>query len=602
MSPSLTAYADQLVRTVLGQLHASGVRHVVIAPGSRSTPLTMAFATDSRFTPWLHLDERSAAYFALGLARQRREPVAIVCTSGTAAANFAPAVVEAYLSRLPLVVLTADRPPELRDMGANQTIDQARVYGTHVKRASELPLADGSQSVLRLARSIAARAVALAVEDPIGPVHLNFPFREPLLEAGTPLPALAPETDVATPRTEAPAPAPALIASLASQFAGKRGVIYAGPEPYGLPANAIVSLAATLGWPVLAEPLSGVRAGTHDLSHVIDAYDPLLRTPRFTAVAQPEVALRFGAAATSRPAWGFFAARDGLREIVVDVAGGWRDAEGTASMVVHADAAAFCADLAAAVSRLGVRTEASWLALWQAANRAAREAVRAAAAAMPDPFEGSAPLALADALPDGATYVVGNSMPIRDTESFFPAVARDIRIVGTRGASGIDGVVSTAVGAAAANDGPVVLCIGDLSFFHDLNGLWPLRRYGLSLTVLLVNNDGGGIFHFLPQAEAAPAPELFEQWFGTPSGLDFRHAVALHSGRHEVLDAASSSPGGITERLRGAISQPGLTVLELRTDRVRNVAQHREVWARVDAVVASVLEATPAPTTMGAAR
>ena len=580
---SPTAHADQYVRTFIAQLRASGLRHIAIAPGSRSTPLTLAIVREPGITPWLHLDERSAGYFALGLARQLREPVGLVCTSGTAAANFAPAVFEASLSRVPLIVLTADRPPELRDVGANQTIDQSRVYGTHVKQAFEMPVADGTDVLLRLARSTAARALALACEQPPAPVHINFPFREPLTDATPPLPALAPEV-------ASMVPPPAALArevaeGLAREIAGKHGVIYCGPEPYGLPAHEIASLAAALGWPVLAEPLSGLRAGTHVLDGVIDAYDPLFRTARFAQAAAADVVLRFGAAATSRPALGFLASREGLREIVVDVAGGWRDPEGTAQTMVHADPGLFCVTLCDAVASMGVRTEAGWLVLWREANAAAREALLAAADAMDEPFEGRAPMELAEALPDGTTLVVGNSMPVRDMESFYPAVGREVRIVGTRGASGIDGVVSTAVGAAAAKQGPVVLLIGDLSFFHDLNGLWALRRHGLSLTVLLVNNDGGGIFHFLPQAQ--DALQEFETWFGTPHGLDFTHAVALHGGRYERIEGAH----GWAASIASAVQREGLNVLEVRTDRVRNVAQHREVWARVEEAVARVLDA-----------
>jgi 2-succinyl-5-enolpyruvyl-6-hydroxy-3-cyclohexene-1-carboxylate synthase len=282
----------------------------------------------------------------------------------------------------------------------------------------------------------------------------------------------------------------------------------------------------------------------------------------------------------------FLAARDGLQTITVEVPGGWRDPDGTTTTLVQADAALFASMLS---DEITTRTSDSWLALWRSANDAASRALSEATAAIDEPFEGRVPIELAEALPDGSTLVVGNSMPVRDMESFFPAIDRDVRIVGTRGASGIDGVVSTAVGAAAARQGPVVLLIGDLSFFHDLNGLWPLRRHGLSLTVVLVNNDGGGIFNFLAQAEAAP--EHFEQWFGTPHGLDFAHAVALHGGRYERLAGARSW----APRIREALVGDGLTVLEVRTDRVRNVSQHREVWARVEVAVNAVLDAQGAP-------
>lgn len=599
MPASSAAYADQAVRAFTRQLQRAGCSHVVIAPGSRSTPLTLAFARDSRFTPWLHLDERSAAYFALGLARELRAPVALVCTSGTAAANFMPAVVEAYLSRIPLLVLTADRPPELRDIGANQTIDQGRLYGRHVKWTAEMPIADGSEALLHHAAATAARAVSLAAEAPAGPVHVNFPFREPLADASAPL-SVPEDASVVVSRSEPARPSSDVIARLLPSFLG-RGVIVCGPEAYGLPAEAITNLARLLGWPVIADPLSGLRAGRHRLGHVVEAYEALLRVPEFVQAARPEVVLRFGAMPTSKPLMQYMAGLRQAAHVIVDVAGGWRDADASASTFVQADPAAFCEAMSAAVARrrptVGtwladdpVRGAApppdqDWLELWTSANRATRTALREAADAIDEPFEGRAPIELAAALPAGATLVVGNSMPVRDMDAFFPTVPRDVRVVATRGASGIDGVVSTAVGAAAAGGGPVALVIGDLSFFHDLNGLWAAKRHDLSLTVLLVNNDGGGIFHFLPQAEVAS--DEFEQWFGTPHGLDFRGAVEMHGGRFTRLEGHR----GWDVELRTAMAAKGLSVFELRTERERNVVLHRQVWAHVaNAVRGSLAE------------
>ena len=587
MAPSPTAYAEQLVRTFTAQLRASGVQHVVIAPGSRSTPLTIAFVRDQGFTPWLQLDERSAAYFALGLARQLRAPVALVCTSGTAAANFAPAVAEAWLSRIPLVLLTADRPPELRDIGANQTIDQAAMYGTSVKRSVELPIADGTEVLLRYVRATAARMVALAVEAPAGPVHINVPLREPLLDPSIELPALAPADAIEVASARPGEPSMELLERIALQCIGRRGLIICGPESYGLPAAAITALADALGWPVLPDPLSGLRVGTHRLGHVVEAYDPLLRSPRFAAAVAPEVVLRFGGTMSSRALQLFLAACT-PRQIVVDVPGGWRDAEAEASMVVHADPAAFCEALVTMIEarrHAAAAPDVRWLTTWIEANRVAREAMRTALDAMEEPFEGRASVELGEAMPNGSTLVIGNSMAIRDSEAFYPSNMRDVRLVGTRGASGIDGVISTAAGAAAAGQGPVALLIGDLSFFHDMNGLWAVQRHQLPLAIVLVNNDGGGIFHFLSQPEAAK--DKFEEWWGTPHGLEFRHAVEMYGGTYERL----SGSRGWAPRLAEALQRPGLTVLELRTDRVRNVPLHREVWAQLDAALASVIDA-----------
>ncbi|MSQ30438.1 MAG: 2-succinyl-5-enolpyruvyl-6-hydroxy-3-cyclohexene-1-carboxylic-acid synthase [Dehalococcoidia bacterium] len=590
--------ADRTVHALLQSLSRNGVRHFVVAPGSRNTPITIAAtAPGSPFRVWLHLDERSAGYFALGIARQTGEPVAVCCTSGTAVANLLPAAVEARLSRVPLILLTADRPPEARDIGASQTIDQVGIFSTHVKWAADLPAADAGaiDDLERYAAAAGARAAAIACEAPAGPVHLNVPLREPLVDIDSeelPFDLGAPEVRraVAAPSV----PAPAEVARVVSAVSGRRGVIVCGPESAGLPASAITSLAAILGWPIVADPLSGLRAGRHPLDAVIDRADVLAREPAFTDPATPEVTIRFGAAPTSKPLnqWlttlGDARGRGGATQIVVDMAvaagGGWRDPDLRAVLGVAADPGAFCSTLLEALdARSGARAE--WLPLWRDANAAARTALDEAIADIREPFEGQAVVDLAGALSEGSTLVAGNSMPVRDIDSFFPNMDRAVRIVGTRGASGIDGVTSSAVGAAAAASvgagGAVALLIGDLSFLHDINGLWPVRRHDLSLTVVLVNNDGGGIFSFLPQRTSMPA--RFEEWWGTPHGLDLRHAVALHGGRHALMDHGPTS--GASAAIGDALQRPGLNVLELRTDRDRNVALHQQVWARATEAV-----------------
>jgi len=579
--------ADRYVHALLQSLRHAGVRHIVIAPGSRNTPVTVAVtAPTSPFRTWLHLDERSAAYFALGLARQAGEPVAVLCTSGTAAANFLPAAVEARLSRVPLIFLTADRPPEARDIGAAQTVDQVGLFGSHVKWAVDMPPADeaAARELERYARVTAARAAAVALDAPRGPVHLNMPFREPLVEAGATPPVILDGPLVAHPAEAAPSAE--AVAHLAGVCAGRRGLIVCGPESAGLPAAAIVALACVLGWPVVADPLSGLRAGPHDRTDVIDCADVIVRVPEALR-ALPEVVLRFGAAPTSKPFNQWLAGQAGVRRILVEEGGvataGWRDPDLQGDVVVPATPRALCEALTAALSS-DVTAPGGWAALWRAANAAAREAMRDAIAGFADTFEGQAVLDLRAALPSGSTLVAGNSMPVRDIDSFFFNTESDIRIVGTRGASGIDGVTSTAMGAAAAGRGPVALLIGDLSFLHDVNGLWPAHRYGLDLTIVLVNNQGGGIFSFLPQRQAVP--DRFDAWWGTPHGVDLRHAVALHHGRHAVLDAGDQH-AAIAE----ALARPGLDVLELRTERDRNVAQHGIVWARAVEAVRDALAA-----------
>ena len=581
--------ADRYVRALLSSLYQGGVRHVVIAPGSRNTPLTAALTSEGApFRTWLHLDERSAGYFALGLARQTGTPVVVTCTSGTAAANFLPAAVEARLSRVPLVFLTADRPPEARDVGAAQTVDQVNLFGTHAKWSADLPVADASalDELVRYAASAGARAAATALEAPSGPVHLNIPFREPLIEAGD-----LPFGDVEQPVARSPRraePDAATVARLAAMLPGRRGLLVCGPESEGLPAEEIAALARALGWPVIADPLSGLRAGTHDRALVIDSVDALVRVPELVVVAAPQVVVRFGTAMTCKPFNTWLAALPGVHRIVVDPAepstGGWRDPDLQADESVAADPGSLARALLAVIE--GSSTDPAWAALWTDANATARTALRAASEEIAEPFEGRVVYDLADALPDGATLVAGNSMPVRDIDSFFASTERRVRIVGTRGASGIDGVVSTAVGAAAGGQGPVVLLIGDLSFLHDLNGLWPVRRYGLDLTIVLVNNNGGGIFSFLPQRQTIPS--RFDEWWGTPHGIDLAPAVALHSGRHTVIAEGATD---VTSAIADALARPGLDVIEVQTDRDRNVALHRQVWERAASAVRDALAA-----------
>ena len=548
-------------------LAASGLRHACITPGSRSTPLTVAFAKHGAIRVWLHLDERSSAFFALGLARATGTPVALVCTSGTAASNYHPAVVEANHSRIPLIVCTADRPPRLRDLGADQTMDQVRMFGPNVRWAQDLALPTAGGPGARYFEGCATRAMAAAMAPLPGPVHLNMPFEEPLL--GTP--GGGAET---APKHAEPAalpggapPDPAMLASAANALHGKaRPLIVAGPESGGLPADAIAALAERLDAPILADPLSGLRMGTHDRSRVLDSYDAMVRDSRAARLA-PDAVIRFGGVPTSKALNQFLAGLAGTTQILCDRWTSWRDPEQVSTHVVHGEPAMIARGLADLVDVPG---DGTWSSEWRDRNRMAREAMQSAAASFGEPFEGRVFTELQDALPDGTTIFVGNSMPVRDADSFLVASGQRLAVVGNRGVNGIDGVNSAALGAAAAGTGPVVLVIGDISFYHDLNGLWAAKRHGLDLTVVLVNNNGGGIFHYLPQAAHE---DVFEEWFGTPPDLDFAPVVEMYGGRFERIEDWG--------QFRAAVSTPrsGLRVFEVRTDRTRNTAMHRQAWA-----------------------
>jgi 2-succinyl-5-enolpyruvyl-6-hydroxy-3-cyclohexene-1-carboxylate synthase len=590
------------VSAFVDELQRAGVRNVVICPGSRSTPLAMTFASHPAMRIWMHVDERSAAYFALGMAKRLRQPVAVLCSSGTAAANFYPAVVEAKLARVPLLVLTADRPPELRDNGAPQSIDQNRLYGAFVKWFVEVALPEATNEALRYIRTIAARAAALTHALPAGPVHLNFPFREPLTPEPLPGQPL-PEADARDPiawygrpgglpyvvvhdvSTATLTPAGTTSNSIYDYTEDlvrrvRRGLIIVGPNDEQALAEPLLRLAQRLNYPVLADPLSQLRSGNHKQDLLCSSYDAFLRIDSFVEQAQPELVLRFGAMPTSKPVLLYLKRYASCPLLVIDGQNGWEEPTQLASELIHTSPVAFCQGLLDALEQDSDSSSSSieneWCALWQEADRLARQALQAAIQDFDEPFEGRVFTELADLLPEHATMYVGSSMPVRDLDTFFWSSERRIRILSNRGANGIDGVVSSALGASAGAEqegpqGPAMLVIGDLSFFHDLNGLLAARLHGLDLTIVLINNDGGGIFSFLPQAAY---PERFEQLFGTPTGLDFRLAVEMYGGVYHKPESWEQ----FRRQARQAMESGGLQVIEVATERSSNVRMHRQLW------------------------
>ncbi|HEY8489662.1 MAG TPA: 2-succinyl-5-enolpyruvyl-6-hydroxy-3-cyclohexene-1-carboxylic-acid synthase, partial [Dehalococcoidia bacterium] len=558
--------------------------------GSRSTPLALLFRRHPAVRVWTHLDERSAGFFALGMAKARREPVAVVVTSGTAAANLTPAVVEAYHGGVPLLVLTADRPPEARDVGALQTIDQVRLYGSHAKWFQEMLLPEEGPEAVRHARVAAARAAATARADRPGPVHLNFPFREPLI----PAPGLP-----TGPVPEDAADRPAVAVSRAPRRAGpdvvdrlardvqplRRGLVVCGPlDRPGFP-EAAARLAGRLGWPLLADALSQARCGPHVGPAVVTAYDAFLRDPALAERLAPEAVLRFGAAPVSKPLLQYLQRHAGARQVVVDGGEGWTDPALTATDVVHADPHSFCEDLLAALPG-DAPADGAWSERWARLDAGARRALAAGLRSEEGLTEPRAFLELADLLPDGATVFAGNSMPVRDLDTFFPPRERPVRFLANRGASGIDGVVSSALGAAAASPGPLLLVLGDLSFYHDMNGLLAAKLHGLRATIVVLNNDGGGIFSFLPQAEHG---EHFEELFGTPHGLSFAPVAELYGVGYRRVASWEEFRAAVADGL----GSDGVQVVEVPTDRAANVALHRRLFAAVSEAAAAVEGAAP---------
>ena len=568
-----TAFA----RTLVDEWTRHGITDAVLAPGSRSAPLALALAGDERIRLHVHLDERSAAFFALGLARASGIPAPLLCTSGTAAANFLPAVLEAHHGLVPMIVCTADRPPELRDTGAGQTIDQVKLYGDAVRWFHEADVPTDRGGVGAEWRALASRSVAAATGRPAGPVHLNLPFREPLVPTGDEL-VDAPGRSGGRPWTaSAPgvrAPSVGMLDALAHLVADRpKGLIVAGWGAGVLPGT-LSRFAEVAGWPVLADPLSNGRVpGT------ISTYDPLLRDPVFRDAHRPDVVFRVGGPTTNKALTQWL--DHTVDQTLVDPDGVWHDPQHAVSGRMDADAELLLGALADAID---VMVDAEWVDGWTRADASARDAIDALIEQWDEPFEGRIARDVVAALPRESALVVASSMPVRDVESF--AAPRDgVTFHANRGANGIDGFTSTVLGIAASQAsgasepaGPTVALTGDLCFLHDTNGLLGATRRGIDATFVVVDNDGGGIFSFLPQADL---PEHFETVFGTPQGVDLAALCALHDVPVTRVGAAHEVGPAVTD----AAAAGGVRVVLVRTDREANVARHREVWAAVAAAV-----------------
>ncbi|HSM02919.1 MAG TPA: 2-succinyl-5-enolpyruvyl-6-hydroxy-3-cyclohexene-1-carboxylic-acid synthase [Acidimicrobiia bacterium] len=561
MTDRSTAFTVPLVRA----LARLGVGHACITPGSRSTPLALAFADEPGIVDWSHHDERSSAYFAVGIARSLRAPVAIVTTSGTAAAELHPALAEALHARVPLIALTADRPFDLRGVGAPQTMDQQDLYGPTVKWSHDIEAAPDAEPARVVA--LAARLVDAAVSGPAGPVHLNVRYREPLMP-GNPPPETPDPPSVLEGRLE---PSPDTIADLAPLIAGRRGIIVAGPQDDpGAPAAA-TGLAAATGWPILADALSGLRCGPHDRSAVVSP-DPLSLGGWLEHVA-PEWVVRFGALPTSKALWRWLEEHREVPQVFVEPYG-WRDPTASAATIVRADPAMTMSALARAIDS---PAPADWLESWRRADSAATRAIDVVLADAAFPNEPAIARVVGTSIPDDSTLWVASSMPIRDADAYLGGSDRSVRVLANRGVNGIDGFISTGLGSAAV-DGPAVLLAGDLSVLHDVGALATAARLAIPVTIVVVNNDGGGIFHFLPQ-EGHPQ---FERHFGTPHGLDFA-AMASSFGvpSHRIDD-----PGDLARRVGAEPTGPSL--LELRTDRTENLGLHRLISEAVRQALADL--------------
>ena len=596
-------------RAFMDELARMGLEHVCVAPGSRSTPLVMACARDGRFTTWVHLDERSAGFFALGLGKATGRPAAVITTSGTATANLFPAVIEASQGDVPLLVLTADRPRRLRGSDANQTIDQEGMYGSFPRDSFDA--GDPASERFREVRVLACRAVARTLSPDAGPVHVNLPFDKPLdpaeMDADRAASIGTADSDGLDGRAdgspmESPSRAEARVGAgdvpglVDFVRGGERGLIVAGPvADSGAVGPELHRLCAATGFALLADPLSGARFGPCDGPPRLAAADLFLRDPAIRDRLRPDRVLRVGGLPASAGILTFLEECGDLPQVVIGAGRSRRNSLSAGSRYVQGDVAWLLAQITAGVSE--TLSPASWGEAWERFDRTAREAVQACPG---DRSEGDVLSALVDALPENTTLFVSNSMPVRDLDAYGGAGPKSILVLGNRGASGIDGIVSTVAGVTAGTAPrsvgatgpagpttptapPVVAVLGDLAFYHDMNGLLAVAQNRLNVLFVVINNDGGGIFHMLPIREHEPE---FTRYFATPHGLDFGGAAELYGIPYSRLEAATARASALGQILL----ERGPRILEIRTDRSVNQRRHQEVIAAVAEAVRRELD------------
>jgi 2-succinyl-5-enolpyruvyl-6-hydroxy-3-cyclohexene-1-carboxylate synthase len=561
MTPAPPDVQATFCATLVDEWVRRGMRHAVIAPGSRSTPMALALACRPDIKTHVFHDERSASFAALGVALATGVPAVLLCTSGTAATHFHAAVVEAHQSGVPIVVLTADRPPELHGVGAPQTIEQANLYGDAVRSFYDPGVPVDEQRATW--RSIAAHAWMHAIGHSPGPVHLNLPFREPLVGEVGELPELDPVGLLSPPLVD--------VTDLVDQLATSRGLIVAGngvDDP-----RTVQQLATATGWPIVADPLSGCQM----LESAVVRFDALLRHSEFAAAQRPATVLQLGMPPASKVLAQWLAGSN-AKHVAVSPVGLVSDPNLVGARQVHAPIGALCSRLAADATHPRDR---AWIDQWLAADRIAREVLDNTLALEGNLSEPGIARAVTARLPDGGHLVVASSMPARDVE-WFGTPRRDVAVHSNRGANGIDGVIATAIGVAIGSGAPTTVLLGDVAFCHDMSSLTALLARGLDLTIVVTDNDGGAIFSFLPQATTLPA-DVFEQLFGTPHGTDIvevGRAFGLRSYAAETAD-----------ELGAAFDETGTCVVCVTSDRKDNVDAHAELNAAVVAALDVALRA-----------
>lgn len=564
----LTSYVNHFVETI----KKAGIQDIVMCPGSRSTPLAYAFAKSEGFQFYRQIDERSAGYFALGIAKAKKAPVVLLCTSGTAAANFFPAIVEAFYARVPLIVITADRPHELREVGAPQAIDQLNLFGKHVKWTVDFPLPEKDEANLAFVERHIQRAVSMSRAFPMGPVHINVPFREPLL---LDMEQILPSVQMHASEIGKLVPSDEFISWYKDIIQNEtKGIMIVGDSLQS--TGGFWEFAKTIQWPVLVDPLSNLRTSIPpECMHLcIDQYDALLKSTAFQEAASPNVVIRFGAQPVSKPLMLYLKAIKPKVYIVADESPIFRDSLHIVTHHVQVEAQSLWI-------KAIEKPASSYTNSWTQANNIATNHINTYIQKETD--EGALAGVLFNALPDKSFLFASSSMPIRDLDTFFNKTTRDIQLYANRGTNGIDGVVSTSLGTQTALNLPGYLLIGDLAFLHDLNGLVVSRFHRFDMTIIVMNNDGGGIFSYLAQSTET---NYFEQLFGTPTGLEFSQIAAMYNAQYTAVHSKEDFKYALTQE-----KSQDIRIIEVFTNRQVNTETHRKLWAAISKELDSVWKA-----------
>ncbi len=571
--------------TFINELVEGGVKYACISPGSRNTSLTLALAGNKKIKSFVHIDERSSAFFALGLAKASGTPVAVVTTSGTATAELYPAIIEAYQQRVPLIICTADRPPEMLDCGANQTINQNNLYKNHIRWFFDAGLPEPTEKRIKHIKVLARRAVFESCIRSKGPVHINFPFRKPFepddftdditeklfKHAYTPLSNIKFNDLVVQPELEKEKWFLQLYSYL-QKF--KNGLIIAGPENYNASFHDnCLKLSKILGYPLLADGASQLRFGQNNDENLVTNFDAILRTKKFSAKHNPDIIIQFGRTVTSKALEEFLEQCTSLRFLINEF-GDWFDPSNKANEVYACKPFLFCEKMYEKFAKDNiVRTESKWLDDFLNADKKAKLIRKKTIEIAKFPDEARIVNELLQALPDNINLMLSNSMPVRDFDYFASRTSKKISIYNNRGASGIDGITSTALGILAASGKPTVLLTGDMAFYYDLNGLLAAKKYSLPLVIVLINNDGGGIFEVLPISDYG---KVFKEYFIAAHNLNFAPFVKGYSGNYRLI----KSWDDFSSSLKNAFRQKNFSVLEVKTDAEKSLMNRRLFWQK----------------------